>query len=278
MNSINKLQTNNLNNSKTPETIKLIQKFHLINYIQIIFQLINMVIFFIYLLKVDIYEVIKSSIEVILKEEDKANKDVNGILIFCLKFGTYFSFPGFLFGIIVRLVYNYRYIKFFDGSVIWLNNFLFYIFYSMVTPILCSMVEDKNSESYMYFIYAEIYTSFIMGFTVIIIALILVFFCFINTVGGTTEVGRSYVGHTEIIYYEYNDSHDFGCGNSCIAKIIKFSYKLLTIVGIIFPILILVLLNNYFSKIFVILEIISNIFVFISIKNIQNQLKKNTKK
>ena len=35
-----------------------------------------------------------------------------------------------------------------------------------------------------------------------------------------------------IIYYEYNDTGSFGCGGGSIAKIIRYTYKFMTILNL----------------------------------------------
>ena len=138
-------------------------------------------------------------------------------------------------------------------------------------------MRDKNDPNYIYIVCAEVYSAFIMGFGVLFIGFILV--CALWSIAGSTEeVGRGYQGNTTIIYYEYNDTGSFGCGGGSIAKIIRYTYKFMTIFGVAFPVLIIICLNRWLMKTAVILEVGWNIFIFVNIKMIQKHLKNTSAK
>jgi hypothetical protein len=263
-----------LQNSYQINLKNLIKNFHIRNTIHLILQAIIMSIFGYYYFTKDWATEIEVTIKSIFSPDDKANKEVIPVTIGCLKLGCKLSLLISAGIMIWRVVYNMKYLKFFDGNVEWFNNYTFYITYSLVTPILCTMIEDKNYQFYQYFIYAEIYSAYIMAFAFVLVLGIFFFYCLIGSIGGTREVGRGYEGNTQVTYYEYTDSIDFGCGGSKIRKIVNCSYKLLTVLGCFIPILIVVFLNCYLTKIFVLVELMFNIYIRYYIHKIKQFLKK----
>lgn len=235
-------------------------------------QLVIVIIFACYYKKYDVIQEIYDSLETILPESDKANKDTLPILRGCLRVSLSTCIFVAIGLMIWRNIYNLKFVKFFDGNAVWFNNLIFYVFYSMATPILCTMITDKKDPFYQYFVMAEIYSAFIMGFPIVIIALILVWYLWCST-AGTREVGRGYQGNTTIIYYEYNETADFGCGGSKIKKVARWGYKLLTVFGLIMPALIAICLDNYYIKAICVIEVCFNIIIFYLIKKIQVNLE-----
>ncbi len=267
---------NNANISKSShETMQKVQTFFKFSLIHIAIQLSIIIIFTYYFFSFDINQEIKDSLETIFPKSDKSKStnDVVPILIGCLTFGMYTCLPVVIGTIVWRTIYNLKYIKFFDGHITWFNNIIFYIIYSLGSSILPAMVTDKKDEFYQVIAAAEVYSAFIMGFAIVFIGYILVFSLWASAAAGTTEVGRGWQGNTQIIYYEYNETEDWGCGGSKIAKIIRCTYKMMTIFGLAFPVLIIVYLNNWLLKVFVILELGWNVFMFVNIKLIQKHLQ-----
>ena len=76
----------------------------------------------------------------------------------------YSCIPITICTIVWRIIYNLKYIKFFDGNITWFNNIIFYILYSLGSSTLCTIVRDKNDPNYIYIVCAEVYSAFIMGF------------------------------------------------------------------------------------------------------------------
>ncbi len=258
------------------ETIQKVKTFFKFSLIHIAIQLLIIIQFIYYLFSFNIYQEIVDSLELMFPKSSstKSENEYTSLLIGCLNFGMYICLPITLSTIVWRIIYNLKYIKFFDGDIIWFNNIVFYIIYSLGSSILCAVVTDKKDPNYIYIAAAEVYSAFIIGFGVLFIAFILVWALWGGV--GQTEVGRGWEGNTQIIYYEYNDTGDFGCGGSKIAKIIRCTYKMMTIFGVAFPVLIIVYLNNWLMKVGVILEVGWNIFMFVNIKMIQKYLKDST--
>ena len=94
-------------------------------------------------------------------------------------------------------------------------------------------------------------------------------------VGSHREVGRRWEGNTQIIYYELTDTHEIGCGDTCIGKIVNFTYKSLIMFGIVVYFLILIAFNDILTKILVVIEGCFNIYTFVIIKITQKFLKIN---
>jgi hypothetical protein len=250
-----------------------IDKFKKICYIHIAFQFFIIINFLINQLNYDTYFNAKNILEKYFPITEAANKDILPILRASIFLSCRFVIPISFLILLWKIIYNIRYLKFFDGNVIWFNNFLFYLLYSLITPLICSMISDKNNYFYIYFEYALIYITSILGFPILLIMLIAAATCLFNLIGSRSEVGRSQEGNTIIIYYENNQTEDIQCGG-CYSKIVKFTYKTLVIFGIGVYLMILIGFNDIPTKILLILEGGFNIFCFINIKKTQNFLKK----
>jgi hypothetical protein len=249
-----------------------IDKFKKICYIHIVIQLCISINFLVNICNFDPYNDSKKILDKYFPITDAANKDIRPILNASIFLSCRLVIPIALFILIWKIIYNIKYLKFFDGNVIWFNNFLFFMIYSLITPLICSMISDKNYYFYIYFEYALIYLTSIIGFPIILIMCIAAATCLFNLIGSQSEVGRAQQGNTVIIYYEMNDTEDIQCGG-CIGKIVKFTYKSLVIFGLIIYIMILIGFNDIFTKVFLIMEGSFNIYNFVNIKKTQNFLK-----
>lgn len=200
---------------------------------------------------------------------EQVKKITRFCLIFCLKSSFFIS----TILIIWKIIYNIKYLRFFDGNVNWINNYSFYVFYSMTTPIYCTLVKSKDYIFYDYFVYAEIYSAYIMAFAFLFSLLVIVWFFAINNIGTTREVGRHWEGNTQIISYEFVDGPDFGCGCKYVKKIFGCSHRMLNLFGLIILCLLIAGMNNYFVKVSVIIEFVSNIYLYIIIWDLRKFLK-----
>jgi hypothetical protein len=264
-----------INPSITDEKQKKLKRFHLINFISCGSQLIIIITIIYYFFNLDWMSEIKGNIKIAFPEDGK-DEQVKNLTIYSLKYGQNISFFLALGLIIWKFFYNFKFLNFFDENVTWINNTSFYIFYSMSTPVFCSIITDQNYSFYNYFVYAEIYASFIMVGAFLLSAIVFTFSCLVEMMGSTREVGRHWEGNTQVISMAYNnDGVDLGCGCGYIKKIMRGGYFLLSLYGFIMLGLLIVGMNIYFIKVFVGVELIINIVVFWSIKSFQKFLYKN---
>ena len=112
----------------SPETIQKVKTFFKYSLIHIAIQLSILIIFAYYYFSYDISKEIIDSLETIFPKSDKkSNDDTIPILKGCLTFGMYTCFPIAICIIVWRTIYNFKYIKFFDGNITWINNIVFNI-------------------------------------------------------------------------------------------------------------------------------------------------------
>jgi len=264
--------TTNLYISQSP--YKKVYKLRLTSFIGGIIQILIIGTIFYYFSLFDWKREIEENLKIAFPDESKnSHKEVEAITKYCLIYSLYASFCFGIFFVIWRVIYNLKYLRLFDGNVNWINNYCYNIFYSMTTPIFCVIIKDKDYEFYDYFVYAEIYSAFIMAFAVIFSLLVIVWFFVINNMSQTRETGRHWEGNTQVISYEFTEGPDLGCGCYYVKKIFGCSYRLLTLYGILMLGLLIAGMNNYFIKVLVIIELLTNIYLFWLIRKLKISLK-----
>ncbi len=260
---------------KIDEKKRKIRKFRILSYISSIVQIGIIIFIFLNFLNLEWEKEIDDNIKLIYPE-DQTKKDDAGkrITIFCIKYGLKCSFILISCLIIWRNIYNYKYVKFFDGNVAWFNNYYFYLFYSTATPIFCTIAKNNSYSFYEYFVYGEIFSAYIMAFSVVLSLLVIVWFFFTSVIGETRETGRHWEGNTQVISYEYVDNGGGSCGCYFVEKIFGKGYFILTFYGYLILILLMIGMDHILFKFMVILEFLINCYVFWLIIDFKRFLKK----
>lgn len=263
-----------INNQKNTK----LKKFKIVNYINSFFQLVILGLLLYLYFNLDWETEIANNIKLIFPDkEEKNHKEVRALTVFSLRYGLKSSFFIIVGLIIWKFVYNFKFLKFQNNDVNWYNNFYFYIFYSLTSPIYCTLLNkfpseipifNNNNLFYEYSFYLEIFAAYIMVFAILLSLLIIVWYFMINVIGSRSEVGRQYSGNTVTIYYE-NNENDYGCGCNYVKKIFGCSYNLLTIYGLLMLIFLIVGVSNYLLKTFVIIEMLINIYLYIVIRDLK---------
>lgn len=256
-----------------------VDKFRKICYCHILIKFIIAIKILINLLNYDWYREAKRTLEEYYFPDpnEKTNKDILPILYGSVFLTGRAVVPLAIIIIIGRIIYNLKYLKFIDANnyVVWINNLLFYAIYSMITPLICCMITNKENYFYKVFIDIQGIFSFVICLPFLIILLIFLFHCFCNIAGSTREVGRGYRGNTEIIYYEYVDTEGIGWGGSCTGKICKWTYTLLIMLGFVVFVLMIVGFNDILMKILLIFEGCLNIYSYITIRKVREIVRFN---